>query len=291
MELLRKYKNGNYTVCLYSDGTKEMATDEEEFISNFPDSIDLKITDYCDQNCPMCHENSLSNGKHANLDAPFLGKLHAGTELAIGGGNPLSHPQLVDFLQKLKVMGIVANITINEKHLLTNMDFVQSLVSQKLVYGVGISLNEYSKKTFEFAKTNSNIVLHVVCGVADLDKLLTNCDEKLKILLLGYKKFGRGENFFSKEVLLNISNFRRALPLLSKKFGVVSFDNLALQQLNVEKIVSDSIWNSHYMGDDGKHTMYIDLVNKKFAKNSISEERYDLLPTVDEMLTFLKNKE
>ena len=45
---IAKYKNGNYYVRLFDDGTKERFTLEDEFIPSFPESIDLKITDYCD---------------------------------------------------------------------------------------------------------------------------------------------------------------------------------------------------------------------------------------------------
>ena len=100
-QLLQKYENGNYTVFLYTDGTKEKITQEECFKAEFPDSIDLKISNYCDANCPMCHENSGTHGLHADLNASFLSSLPAGIELAIGGGNPLSHPDLIPFLKRI----------------------------------------------------------------------------------------------------------------------------------------------------------------------------------------------
>ena len=90
--LLAKYKNGNYTVRLFSDGTKIRFTLDDEFNAMFPESIDIKITNYCDISCLMCHEDSSTKGVHGNLEHPFLDTLVAGTELAIGGGNPLSHP-------------------------------------------------------------------------------------------------------------------------------------------------------------------------------------------------------
>ena len=102
MEILTNYKNGNYTVKLYSDGTKIKETEADSFIAEFPDSIDLKITNYCDLNCPMCHEKSNIDGKEGNLDSPFLESLPSGIELAIGGGNPLSHSALLPFLEKMK---------------------------------------------------------------------------------------------------------------------------------------------------------------------------------------------
>ena len=47
-------------------------------------------------------------------------------------------------------------------------------------------------------------------------------------------------------------------------------------------------YERHYMGDDGKFTMYIDLVNQKFAKNSISNVRYDLLDNIIDMFKIVK---
>ena len=47
-------------------------TMDDDFIPIFPESIDIKITNYCENNCPMCHESSNINGTHANLNHPFL---------------------------------------------------------------------------------------------------------------------------------------------------------------------------------------------------------------------------
>lgn len=42
------------------------------------------------------------------------------------------------------------------------------------------------------------------------------------------------------------------------------------------------------MGNDGQFTMYVDLVNQKFAKSSTSEQRFELLPTINEMFSRVK---
>jgi hypothetical protein len=73
--LIAFYENGNYTVRLFDDGTKVKRTDGDFFAAEFPDSIDLKITDYCDLGCPMCHERSSTDGKMGALSASFLEKL------------------------------------------------------------------------------------------------------------------------------------------------------------------------------------------------------------------------
>ena len=60
------------------------------------------------------------------------------------------------------------------------------------------------------------------------------------------------------------------------KFRVISFDNLALEQLDIKKQISNNQWNNIYMGDDGEFTFYIDLVKGTYAKNSISCEEYPI---------------
>ena len=120
-----------------------------------------------------------------------------------------------------------------------------------------------------------------------------------KILILGYKIFRRGEHLYevdSSNINLRGIALKKWLPdiLKYKWFEVVSFDNLALKQLDVKSLLSEKEWNQFYMGDDGLEgeqtsaSMFIDMVERKFAKNSCSKERFDLLPTVEEMYGRLK---
>lgn len=105
MKLLHSYPNGNYIVSIFDDGTKVRHNNLSYFAPDFPESIDLKISNQCDMGCRMCHENSTPDGKHGDLSLPFLSTLRAGTELAIGGGNPLVHPDLIPFLERMKDQG------------------------------------------------------------------------------------------------------------------------------------------------------------------------------------------
>ena len=73
MKLIGSYKNGNFITHIFSDGTVIRETEDKDFIANFPSNIDIKITNFCDMNCPMCHENSTVNGKHGDiLNADFI---------------------------------------------------------------------------------------------------------------------------------------------------------------------------------------------------------------------------
>lgn len=78
---------------------------------------------------------------------------------------------------------------------------------------------------------------------------------------------------------------------MGKLFKVISFDNLAIEQLDVKRIVPDDKWEEFYMGDDGSFTFYIDMVKGEFAKNSLSQERYPIGDiSVDEMFNAIRGK-
>ena len=80
------------------------------------------------------------------------------------------------------------------------------------------------------------------------------------------------------------------LPEMTDHFNCVSFDNLALKQLDVRRLMKDEEWNEFYIGDDGKYTFYIDMVENKFARNSVSDARYDTLDNIDEMFEAIRKE-
>ncbi|NBP05736.1 MAG: radical SAM protein [Bacteroidetes bacterium] len=141
LNILYRYKNGNYFVSILEDGTKIREANDDKLIADFPESLDIKITNYCDAGCSYCHEKSTIAGKHGDLDKAFdiLKVLPAGTELAIGGGDPMSHPDLEKFLIKLKNNNYIANITINEKHLDRYEAILLDFENRGLIKAIGIS--------------------------------------------------------------------------------------------------------------------------------------------------------
>jgi MoaA/NifB/PqqE/SkfB family radical SAM enzyme len=275
MNTIANYINGNTSVTILEDGTKIREYEGIPSI-NHPESIDIKITGYCDMGCMYCHESSTTKGIHGDLDKLFevISVLPAGVEIAIGGGNPLSHPKLIDFLQKIKSIGIIANLTVNQGHLKVFQDMITYLIKDDLVKGIGISITSNNFKYIEpiLAITN-NVVYHIIAGVNitnTVDKLieLGNC----KILVLGYKTFGFGVNYYSEEVQLCLKEWYKNLPHFVGKC-TLSFDNLAIEQLNVKRIFTTEGWDKFYMGDDFCYTMYIDAVKQNFAPTSRSSNR------------------
>ena len=289
MELLGMYKNGNTINKIFSDGTRICETEDDEFKFDFARNMDIKITNSCSMGCKFCHEGSMPDGKHGNiLNEKFIETLHPYQEVAIGGGNILEHPDLIPFLKKLRDLKVITNITLNQVHFEQNIDLVDKMINEKLIYGFGVSLVSPTQEFIEKVKRYPNIVIHVINGVLKPYDVQAMKNNNLKLLILGYKHLRRGDEYFGtdrKEIEENQQWLYENLQNILNKFKVVSFDNLAIEQLDVKRLLSDSEWNEFYQGDDGTSTYYIDMVERKFAKSSTApfEKRYDLLDSVDDM--------
>ena len=289
-----KYKNGNHFVYINDkNGTKIRETIDKnatEFISDFADSVDFKITNKCFNNCPFCHEKSTSNGEEGCIDNwKFLDTLHPYTEMAIGGGDVLTFSKLYELLELLKSKNIYANITVSQNNIFDNK--IDYLVEHELVKGIGVSLYGYRKDDIARIKSLPNTVIHLINGVTACEASFHQlADKDLKILILGYKTFGRGIDFAKDSPWIqdNINWFEKNIEDYMMKFKVVSFDNLAVEQLKLKDKLTEKQWELFYGGDDGTHTFYIDGVNKQFAKSSTSTERFDLLDNIDDMFNIIK---
>ena len=294
--ILGEYDNGNYHVTIYEDGTKVRETFDEnatEFIAEYPECMDVKITNRCGKNCSFCHENSTPDGEHGEiLTAKFWNTLKPYTEIAIGGGNPLEHPDLVTFLIKLKKLKLLPNMTVNQTHFMQNWALLKFLCEEKLIYGLGVSLVEPTEDFIEKIKEFPNAVIHIINGVVKKEQLAKLANNDLKVLILGYKEFRRGVTYLEEhlvQVEMNKMALYDYLPDMLNEFKVVSFDNLALEQLEVKRLLTEEEWNEFYMGNDGKYTMYIDLVKEQFALCSVAEERFDLLDDIKPMFDKVKS--
>lgn len=289
MGLLGRYKNGNFVTTILSDGTKIRETKDDEFIPAFAENMDIKLTNKCNGGCAWCHEGSSINGKHGDiLNEKFIDTLHPYQEIAIGGGDATSHPDLIPFLQKLKEKKVIANMTVNQIHFEKKHELIKKLVDEKLIYGLGVSLVNPTKHFIELIKQYPNAVIHVINGVLKPSDIKALENNNLKMLILGYKHLRRGNEYFEEEqndIETKQQWLYENLEDIIQKFKVVSFDNLAIEQLDVKRLLTQEEWDEFYMGDDGKVTYYVDMVERKFAQSSTApfNKRYDLLDSVDDM--------
>ena len=289
--ILTTYTNGNYHVTLLNDGTKIRYNRLDNLTPAFAESIDCNITERCDGGCGYCYLGCNEDGKHADLNQSFFDTLHRGQELALNG-NDLSHPQLKEFLIRMKNQGVICNLTVNQIHLIRCIDKIRELVNEKLIYGLGVSLvNSADSRLYYYLKEFPNAVLHTIDGLLSSENIYNLSDKNIKLLILGYKVLGRGDDYYNKhhnEIENNIEWLKNNIMYLKNAFNVISFDNLAIEHLDLKNQVAEDIWKYSYMGDEGSYTFYIDAVNKKFALSSLSPIQYDLRDNVDEMFNYIR---
>ena len=290
LSVLKCYINGNHYTGIMSDGTRIRATRETEddrFLYDFAENCDVKITNHCTAGCPFCHEGSSKDGKHADLSLPIFDTWKPGTEIAIGGGNVLDHPDLIPFLTKLKKQEVVCNITVNQRAVDEQYTLLQKIVTENLVNGVGISitdpLNEKQMKAVDDLYEDTgcrNFVCHVIVGI--VDKNFIPVLQGRKVLFLGYKNnVGRGVSYNEQneiKIKENTEWLINNLKDLSTKFQVMSFDNLALAQLDAKNVLglSEEEWKLRFQGKDygdvngteAPSTFYFDAVNQTIGRSS-----------------------
>ena len=277
-KIIGQYSNGNYKIMLFSDGTKIRLNNEATMKADFPESIDLKISNKCSGPkgfgpCEFCHEQSHPDGKLANLSHPLLDSIHPYTELALGGGNVFEHPYLNSFLTRMKNQKVICNMTVHLNHFLDKYWDIRAFQEEGKIHGVGVSVNKaIDQDIIDKIKSVPNTVVHTIAGIMPMDGYETLYDNNIKLLILGYKMYGRGIKYFEhNDIMDKIFDLRSNLKDMFQHFNLISFDNLALKQLEVKEIVSPEVWEKCYMGDDGDYTMYLDMVEEKFSKSSVSD--------------------
>lgn len=291
---MNTYKNGNYTVMIYGDGTKVRMTNDYDFIPAFSENCDVKITDKCGMGCSFCYEGCTKEGKHADLlkYTKLIDSLHPYTEMALNG-NDLDIPNFVEFLELLKEKKVFANITVHQQQFMKNFDYIKSLQEKGLIHGIGVSLSNSSNEEFIQKLTQvKNTVIHTINGLFTETDYNNLKDKGLKVLFLGYKHLRRGDTYYSEHsntIENNIKWLSGQIMDITTHFKVVSFDNLSLNQLDIKSKLDPKKWEEFYMGDDGGFTFYIDLVAGTFSKNSLSQVRYPIEDkTIDEMFRIIQ---
>ena len=229
------------------------------------------------------------------MNLKFIDGLQAGTEMALGGGKVTSHPQLKEFLQKLKKQGVLPSITVHQNEFVDKATFINELIEEDLIYGLGVSFLTKYDMLWKAVSENENAVVHLIAGIHGKDVFDYLAQFNCKILILGYKNWGRGAELLKntkigEDIEDKINWLKENLSKYMSKFKVVSFDNLALNQLDVKRNLTEDQWNEFYQGNDGTMTMYVDGVKQEFARTSTSPTRYKLKDTIEEMFEVVKNE-
>ncbi len=185
--------------------------EEDPDAAPWPEMADISITNRCDEGCAYCYRDSLPEGRELRLEeyAMLLRQLRSPAwgsvfQVALGGGEPLRHPDFVRILEMTRDAGIVPNYTTNGRH------FTPDIVRATAEYcgAVAVShdptrscpepgeLHRLGRELAEAGiKTNIHWVLSRWSLPQALELLSGRRDELLEsfnaILFLAYKPAGR----------------------------------------------------------------------------------------------------
>lgn len=295
-QVLSKHVNGNALVTIWEDGTRTIVIDGESTDMRLatPLNVDVRISTTCsfgsDENgvpssvCSFCHESASQRGANANLEATasVLCELPRGTEIALGL-NHWGNDGLFPFLSTLRDHGLIVNVTVNSHHLARDWYNLRSAIKADLVKGIGVSYRPDMSKACWSALNDllcatPNVVLHVIAGIDSVDPILALDHFGVnKILVLGEKHVG-----FNANKVIPIRDSAEPAPVnrsttyewvtrlheVLAKFDIVSFDNLAVEQINVRRFFKDKAqWKTFYQGE---HSVYIDAVAQIIKRSSRS---------------------
>ena len=305
MKILGYYRNGNYDVSIFSDGSKIRGNtiDGKDYMPNTVESINLKITNKCggsdsyvgsgytksyaNINCRYCCEGSSPFGKHCEnlLGVEFLKKLHPYCVLNITGGNPLQHPELCEFLLMCKKNKVIVNMFINQRHFMSDYEFVKTLCNNRLIWKLNVSLTDaYDDDFINKVKELPNCFICVINGIVTIEQLEQLKHRDLKLCVLGYKQLKRGDKLYNVAKTF-IDDRMSALMckvncmLTDNWFHKVEFDTLSKQQLRLSII--DNVFNDA--------SVCIDLVESKFSVDFGCSNLFDILDNVEDMYKHLQN--
>ena len=277
--LLNTYINGNSQITFDESGTR-VITFQDELQLDTPLNIDIKVSSKCSLGynpktntsfCDFCHESNRTDGSECDYNKlkTKLQDLPPGIELAIGSNN-LSE-DLVNFLLWCKGKNFFCNVTINQGHLLRDQTRLSYCIDNKLIKGLGVSYRSSLKWNVpEFILNYENTVFHVIMGIDDITDILSLKGKGVKkVLTLGEKDFGFNLNRVDLTTLRHKQWYWWVNKLYSN-FDVVSFDNLALQQLNLKRFFKDKDWE---VFNQGEHSLYINSVEGYLAPSSHSNEK------------------
>ena len=224
------FKNGNYWILIekHIEYKKYIVSFNKNFYKTpiFPEQIDIKITDRCFENCSYCHESSNPYGKYADISliidvikTPYGGLI---PEITLGGGDPFLYPHLDDLIKFILNNNSILSFTLHYSYFIDENKFsrVKEIVSMgnDKIINFGISLtscfeknkknlkklienieNNIQKLRDEYYNCDLNFVYHfidVILSTKDIINFLNNI-EYGNILILGFKKVGRGKKYSS----------------------------------------------------------------------------------------------
>ena len=187
-----------------------------------PELVDISISNHCTKGCNFCYRDSTPNNVFMSLeDYEFaLSSLNSKEwgnvfQVALGGGEPLEHPDFMEILKITRKHGIVPNFTTNGMHITSDIaKQIKPLVGAVAISFPNIKSIKSSKANVlidEGVKTNIHFILDRKSIKQGIEILEGKHNDLLKgfnsIIFLTFKPLGRGSEDLCLELNDDLKNF------------------------------------------------------------------------------------
>lgn len=320
-------KYGFWTIFDYSNGSKirfsfldlssairKYWPDFQPAMASTPELVDVTITHWCDYGCPYCYMGSTIKGKHApyeNIEKVLvaLSKMKV-FEVALGGGETTSHPDLVNILKRSRELGMVPNITTRNHRIMLDERAPEiakyagaiafSVDNYKQVIKIGRLLEKYP--LLDENEKPVQIAVQVVMGSVSREEykniLKAAARFSIRVTLLGFKMTGRGDAFkqipyeWWMEVIDDLSRngkTRKRKGLYIPRFPSISVDTVMIQQ-STDILNKSDVNRLLYHSSEGTFSAYIDAVNSRMGPSSyVSAEEMQTFDINEDLGSKLKS--
>jgi hypothetical protein len=241
-----------------------------------PELVDVSIADYCVTGCAYCYRGSTPQGGWASVEQvrAVISALRGigTTEIAIGGGEPLQHPEIWKILEDFwtREDGPYLHVTTRELGWLQVPAQRQLMLDRVTAFGFSVDTARQAKTVIDaFAAEGvaSRVKLQVIAGVMSTSQVRETLDvageHDVGVLLLGYKETGRGSSVRTRHVL--------APEILQHDTGAsVGIDTVLAQQW--APWLAEHAWPGSYTLQEGAFSCFIDAVSGKLYRSSFEQE-------------------
>lgn len=276
------HQNGNYYILTDFQDNKRLAlrlseSPDMDLIPEYPELVDIKLTDVCHIGCTWCYQDSTSDSLHGDLDVikTVISALKPEiTEVAFGGGDVLQHPDIVEILKYSRDCGLSSsNITMNWQSILRYEDKVKEVMP--FLDAIGISITGKGQIPLVVEKLKeincyipSRICFHVIPDLYSKDLLVKLLKEikdyslESDVLFLGFKTNGRGFTADSRHVddMSDIFDY-----IVLNKVSLQCDTKFVKDYLEIVKEYGNELT---YDIKEGEFSMNIDCVEEFYSQSS-----------------------
>lgn len=201
-----------------------------------PELADISISNRCSKGCNYCYRSSMSDGALMTIEdyCDVLESMNSSEhgnvfQVALGGGEPLEHPDFFDIIDETVKRGIVPNFTTNGR-LLTAESF-ERLKGKVGALAISIAKMDELNSFLQILKRRNGIKvnLHYILSRDSIEEAIGIVKGKYNNLLydvnaivfLTYKPAGRGgrKNVIRPGRTLNVFLKEIQMPKISCKIG------------------------------------------------------------------------